>query len=148
MYTVGHSNRTIDEFLRLLRKYDIKIVVDVRRFPTSSKYPHFSLENLRKILKSEGIRYIWLGDKLGGYRSGGYLKYMKCNIFKRGLEELIRIIETCKVNLAIMCSEKFWFKCHRRFIANELVRRGYKVIHIVNSERTKVHKFKEYTMDQ
>ena len=148
VYTVGHSNRTINEFLKLLRKYDIRVIVDVRRFPTSSKYPYFSLKNLKGILESQDIKYIWLGSELGGYRDGGYLKYMESNIFKKGLKRLIQIIESHKENVAIMCSEKFWFKCHRRFIANELARKGYRIIHIVDYEKTSIHKLREYTKDR
>lgn len=71
VYTIGHSNRSMDEFVSILKEYDIRVVVDVRRFPTSRKYPWFSRDALEKRFKKEGLMYIWLGDLLGGYRKGG-----------------------------------------------------------------------------
>ncbi len=143
VYTIGHSNRSLDEFLNLLKHYGISIIVDVRRFPKSTKYPYFSKDNLVNSLSREGIKYIWLGDKLGGFRNGGYVNYMKHREFKEGLQLLIKIIES-NPNVGIMCCEKFWFKCHRKFIANELAKKGYIVIHIIDKDKVGVHKIKDY----
>ena len=71
IYTLGTSNRPLNEFLEILRKYQIETVVDVRHFPTSKLFPHFKKENLEKFLKESGIEYYHL-EKLGGYRKGGY----------------------------------------------------------------------------
>lgn len=68
IYTIGHSNRGIEELLSLLRAYRIKLLVDVRAFPVSRKYPHFSRENIQQDLSQAGIEYLWLGKELGGYR--------------------------------------------------------------------------------
>ena len=70
-FTIGHSNRSLDEMVGLLKKFGIEALVDVRRWPSSRKYPHFNREILEKRLRAEGIVYIWLGRELGGYRSGG-----------------------------------------------------------------------------
>jgi len=128
IYTVGHSNRSLEEFIALMRNHKIQVVADVRRFPRSRLNPQFNRENLEKALKAAGIGYIWLGNELGGYRSGGYEEYTKAHQFQEGLEKLE--FTAFHKRTAIMCAEKLWFRCHRRFIADELVRRGWKVLHI------------------
>ncbi len=143
VYTLGHSNRPLNEFINILLKYKISVVVDVRRFPTSKRYPYFSREPLEKVLSSLGIKYVWLGDLLGGFRSGGYESYMKTKGFRRGFEELIKIIKECNEGyVAILCRERLWFKCHRRFISNELIKCGIEVIHIIDQDRIYKHKIK------
>ncbi|OYT31035.1 MAG: hypothetical protein B6U94_04495 [Thermofilum sp. ex4484_79] len=141
IYTIGHSNRSLRELLKILKYYKIDVVVDVRRWPSSKKFPHFSREFLEKELQNSSIKYVWLGDLLGGYRTGGYEKYMKTNDFKKGITKLEKIVKDNTV--VIMCSEKLWFKCHRRFIANELVKRGYKILHIIEIDRLQIHKLRE-----
>lgn len=68
IYTIGHSNRTLEEFLGALQSHGIEQVVDVRRWPTSRKHPHFSREALDRSLRAAGIAYLWMGDSLGGHR--------------------------------------------------------------------------------
>ena len=147
-YTIGHSSRSLEEFIKLLREYSIGVVVDVRRFPTSSRFPHFSREVLERELAIRGLKYYWLGGKLGGFRKGGYLKYMRTKEFKEGIEELLAVIDGSLkegVDVAIMCSERLWFKCHRRFLADELVSRGVRVLHIIDSGKVYEHKRKPNT---
>jgi len=132
IFSIGHSNRTLEEFIRILKKYGIELVVDVRRFPTS-KWEWFKKEILQEALNSRSIRYEYLGDLLGGFQKGGYEKHMKTEEFKSGLGRVIALAKNLRV--AIMCSEKIVFKCHRRFITRALQRRGIQVIHIVDSER-------------
>ena len=139
IYTVGHSTRSLEGLVKLLKKHGIDLVVDVRRFPTSSKYPDFKREKLSKVLEEKGIQYVWLGELLGGYREGGYEAYMKTDGYKRGLEKLLRIIRGFK-RPAIMCSEKLWFRCHRRFISDSLVKLGFEVIHIIDEEHSYRHR--------
>ncbi len=136
VYTIGHSNRSLKEFLDLLDKYHIRVIIDVRRFPKSTRFPYYDKENLERILKDKGITYIWLGELLGGYRSGGYEKYMETKEYREGIRRLVEIIEETKDFVAIMCSERLWFKCHRRFIADTLVKLGYNVIHIIDRNKT------------
>lgn len=143
VYTLGHSNRSISEFIDLLLKYGICTVVDVRRFPTSRKFPHFNRESLENTLSNLGIKYIWLGDLLGGFRSGGYESYMKTKEFRKGFKKLVRIVKGCNQGyVAILCREWLWFKCHRRFISDELVKQGFDVIHIIDSKRTYKHRIR------
>jgi len=133
IYTVGHSTRSLEEFFSLLKKEGIEVLVDVRRFPTSKKFPHFSRDVLRKRCLEKGIKYIWLGDKLGGYRKGGYKEHMKKKEFLEGIKEIEKVSIGRKV--CIMCSEKIVFRCHRRFISAYLKMRGHTVVHIVDEKR-------------
>ncbi len=143
VYTIGHSNRSIDEFIRLIKYYNIKTVVDVRRFPSSKKYPHFEKNNLAQALQKENISYVWLGNELGGFRKGGYVSYTSTEEYMKGISELEKIINKISEGfVAIMCAEKFWFKCHRRFISNTLAHKGYTVLHILDFNKTYEHKLK------
>jgi len=140
IYTLGTSNRTLKEFLEILKEYKIDAVFDVRRWPTSKLFPHFNKENLEKFLKENGIDYFHI-EKLGGYRDGGYENYIKTDEFKKGLKELITISQfhNCEKvkfkNVAIICAEKFPWKCHRALISQELEKRNFKVIHIIEKNR-------------
>jgi len=138
IYTIGHGNRNIEEFIKILKYYDIELVVDVRRFPTSKKFPWFSINKLSEILMKENINYVWFGEELGGYRKEGYENYIKSEKFKEGINKIEELSKS-KI-LVIMCSEKLWFKCHRRFIANILVEKGYEVIHIFDEKKKQKHK--------
>ena len=132
IYTLGTSNRTQEEFLEILKFYKIQAVVDVRRWATSQRFPHFKKENLIKILPKNGISYYHLKD-LGGYRVENYENYMKTEAFKRALEKLIGISErklTC-----IICAEKFPWRCHRRFISKALENKGIEVLHIIEKNK-------------
>lgn len=127
LWTIGHSNHSLKNFLELLKEHEIQILVDVRRFPTS-KIEHFKREFMGKWLPSQGITYLWLGAELGGYRKGGYLNYMKTMNFKRGIKKLIAIASEKRT--CIMCMEISPKHCHRRFIASYLENKGIKVVHI------------------
>ncbi len=131
VYTIGHSNRTLNDFIKLLKSYSVEAVIDVRRFPKSTKYPHFNREVLSTALEIFGIRYYWLGRELGGFRKEGYEAYMRTSEYRAGIMKLLEITRLYSVT-AVMCSEKFWFRCHRRFIARTLREYGLRVIHIVD----------------
>ncbi len=137
IYTVGHSTRDLNEFIALLKKYGIRQLFDIRRFPTSKKYPHFRRETLQDALPAAGIEYHFLGDELGGYRTGGYEKYMQSDLFLKGIERLLataRDGEAC-----LMCAEMLYFRCHRRFVADYLMSHGIEVRHIVDEKRIIPH---------
>ncbi len=151
IFTIGHSNREIDEFLDLLSRNRIKSVVDVRRFPTS-KFSHFKGENLKVYLGESGIEYHWIGE-LGGYRrrimkdspnlaikSEGfrnYVDYMLTPEFGSAIGKLEGI--GIKNRTAVMCAERLYWRCHRRFISDYLTMKGWKVIHILD-DRNVEHK--------
>ncbi len=126
VYSLGTSRRSRPEFLDLLLNNSIEMVIDVRRFPTS-KFEHFKQDQLSKLLLEAGIGYSYLGDELGGYRSRGYQAFIDTEEFKRGLERLEKIAQQNKV--AIVCAERFPWRCHRRFISLELEKHGWKVVH-------------------
>ena len=125
--TVGHSNRPLEDFITLLREHETEAVVDVRRFPTS-KFEHFCKPNLEESLAKAGIRYYHVAE-LGGFRHG-YREYTETSEFGRGLNQLLKIASRFKT--AVMCAEKLFFRCHRRFIADRLVERGMTVLHVMN----------------
>lgn len=140
VFTLGTSTRSLEEFVSILRSRGIERVCDVRSFPTSRRYPHFSREPLEASLRQAGVDYIWLGRKLGGYRKGGYLAYTGTPEYIEGLEEL----ESCASGAptAVVCAEMLPWKCHRRFIAASLGDRGWRVVHVIDTERDWIPKEK------
>ena len=136
IWTVGTSNRSIEEFLHLLMAYKIEVIADVRRFPTS-RHRHFKQEVLKETLNRCGIEYNHIIE-LGGYRTGGYRQYMRTEDFEKGLLRLEQLATSRRV--AIMCAELLFFRCHRRFIADALTERGHTVIHIIDEQRSYEHK--------
>jgi len=155
VYTLGHSTRSFEEFLALLRGYEIEVLADVRAFPSSARYPHFSRGELERRLPKEGIEYHWLGEELGGYRREGlgerspnkgwasegfrnYADHMLSPEFERGIERLLELAR--RKWTAYMCAERFWWRCHRRLISDYLVAKGHKVIHIIAEAKATEHK--------
>ena len=133
IYSLGTSDRTLEQFLNLLRSLDVELVVDVRRFP-GSRFQHFKREELARLLDEEGFGYIYLGQELGGYRSGGYQSYLETEEFKRGLDRLEQLAQGRRV--VVVCAESLPWRCHRRFIGWELERNGWQVIHIIDEKRS------------
>ncbi|MEM3357056.1 MAG: DUF488 domain-containing protein [Candidatus Bathyarchaeia archaeon] len=129
IWTIGHSNRSKNAFLEMLKEHEIQVLVDIRSFPTS-KVEHFKRENLEKWLPENGIEYVWLGKELGGYRKGGYKRHMRTKLFKEGIKKLMEI--ATQKRTCIMCMETNPKYCHRRFIAAHLERKGVKVVHIIS----------------
>ncbi len=144
IYTIGHSNRTPAEFVRLLKKYGVEVLVDIRKVP-SSRFEHFKAKNLGRILENEGIEYIWMGE-LGGFRKKGlkdspniaikskgfrnYTDYMLSEEFEEAVNRLMKLAKERKT--AVMCAEKFFWQCHRVFLADYLFVKGFRVVHIIN----------------
>ena len=133
VYTLGTSTRTWEEFVALLKYLGVEVVVDVRRFPTS-RFEYFQKEELARLLPKEGIAYSHLGERLGGYRRGGYQAFLAREEFRRGLEEVEEIARERKT--AIVCAERLPWRCHRRFIGMELERQGWQVIHVIDERRS------------
>ncbi|MEM0049122.1 MAG: DUF488 domain-containing protein [Candidatus Bathyarchaeia archaeon] len=124
VYTIGCWGRTISEFIKILKENNITTVIDIRRFPRSSN-ADFSRENLERILEDHGIKYVFLGESLGGFVRGGYEKYMETEKFKEGLNTLIEIAG--REVVALMCKERNVKFCHRRFIIQRLEGLGINV---------------------
>lgn len=105
-------------------------MIDVRHYPMSRRNPQFNRDHLEAELPAYGISYVWEGETLGGFRTGGYQAYMATPAFAKGIARLEKLVD--QAPSAIMCAEIVWFRCHRRFIAREMAARGYRVTHIVN----------------
>lgn len=134
IYTAGTSTRSPEEFLALLERHGIRAVLDVRRFPSSRRFPHFNRAELFRRLADAGIEYCYLGEELGGFRNGGYKEYMATPAFTKGVGRLTRL--AADAPSAVMCSEFLPWKCHRRFIAAHLAAAGWQVVHILDERRT------------
>jgi len=145
IFTIGHSTRTFDEFLQTLSQYGIDMVVDIRRFPGSNKFPHFNREFLEKELPAHGISYVHFPE-LGGFRKEGYAIFSQTQEFKDGVKKFLSIIKG--KHAAMLCAEILWFRCHRRHVAEELVKLGHSVIHIYNKEKTQEHKLYEKEIEE
>lgn len=153
IWTIGHSTRTLREFLGLLADYRIEAIADVRRFPGSRRYPHFASDALAETLPAHGIAYQWM-PKLGGRRKvrpgstntawrnasfQGYADYTDTPEFAEGLAELLKLAATKRT--ALMCAEAVWWRCHRSLIADVLKLRGIEVIHILDATHSTVHPY-------
>lgn len=151
IWTVGHSTRTADDFLQLLKAYDIELVADVRRFPGSRRLPHFESHALAAQLMDAGIAYQWL-RALGGRRRSdpdsdnvgwrhpafrAYADHIATEGFADGLFELMLLAQGLRT--AIMCAEVLWWRCHRRLIADVLTSLGFTVVHIRDPGQSSVH---------
>jgi uncharacterized protein (DUF488 family) len=156
IYSIGHSNRTFEDFLALLEENEIEVLADIRTVPKSRTYPHFNTESLAKSLPIHKIEYVHIA-KLGGLRSKkkgapsrndawenasfrNYADYAETESFHEGLAELIAIAR--KQRTAYMCSEAVWWRCHRRIVTDYLLAAGWKVMHIMAP-----HTVKEATLD-
>jgi uncharacterized protein (DUF488 family) len=146
VYTIGHSNRTFDDFAALLASAGVREVVDVRRFPRSRANPQFNIETLSEELPARQILYTIIPE-LGGRRSGqdevppdvngywrnrsfhNYADYAMGGAFAEGLGQLLPLAE--ERPCAIMCSEAVWWRCHRRIIADYLLLAGKTVLHLM-----------------
>ena len=153
IWTIGHSTRTIEEFVGILRHYQIEILVDVRHFPGSRRLPHFNKGALHDALVAVGIRYEHLVE-LGGRRPvrsdshnvawrnasfRGYADYMETPAFDEALTRLLA--EAAGARTAIMCAEAPWWRCHRALIADALKARGVEVLHVMGEKDPIVHPY-------
>lgn len=138
IYTIGSSTRPPEEFVDILKTYSIELLIDIRRFPTS-RFEHFKKENLEPELLKARVGYLYLGKELGGYRSGGYQKYIQAEEFKNAL---IRVKELARrQTICLMCAERFPWKCHRRFVAAGLeADDDIQVVHIIERDKVWVPK--------
>jgi uncharacterized protein (DUF488 family) len=153
-WTVGHSTRTIDEFISLLKENEIKLLVDVRAWPGSKRYPQFNKDALAESLNAHGIRYEHFPE-LGGKRKSkadsrntawrnasfrGYADYMETEQFQKGIERLLDFAPDAGPT-AIMCAEAVWWRCHRSLIADYLKARGVEVLHILGANKVEPHPY-------
>lgn len=152
IHTIGHSTRSVEELIGLLRESGIRLLVDVRRYPGSRRHPQFGRDALAAALRAAGIEYVHEPD-LGGRReprpdspntawrnSGfrGYADYMATPPFRAALERLVARGE--EEPTAIMCAEAVPWRCHRSLIADALVARGVEVLNVVSKGSATPHR--------
>lgn len=152
LYTIGHSNRTIEQFIDLLTIYGIKQVIDIRTIPKSRFNPQFNQDSLEKSLKDAGISYFQM-EKLGGLRHSksdsvnlgwenlsfrGFADYMQTHEFLEAIEQLKNI--AVRKETAIMCAEALPWRCHRSLVADALTKQKWKVFHIMSKKTASLHK--------
>ena len=144
VYTLGHSTRSLDDLVHVLRAWGVQTLVDVRTVPRSRTNPQFNSDVLPAALGAEGIEYVGAAG-LGGLRGKkkgnpsrntawkndsfrNYADYAQTPAFARALDELLE--RASRSSCAIMCAEAVWWRCHRRIIADYLLERGVSVRHI------------------
>lgn len=149
-FTVGHSNRSLEEFVELLASAEIELLADVRKFPRSRANPQFNQETLAEALPRFGISYelmAVLGGRRGIARSvppdvnglwrnlsfHNYADYALSAEFDAGLRHLLE--RGRERRCAVMCSEAVWWRCHRRIVADYLIASGETVLHIMGPGR-------------
>lgn len=145
--------RSEEEFVRILRAHGVEVLVDVRTYSMSRRYPQFTREALDASLKEAGIEYKH-EPRLGGRRKPrpdshnsawrneqfrGYADHMETEEFKNGVRELLEL--SASVRVAVMCAEAVWWRCHRSLISDYLKAEGHEVIHILDEKKTEEHPF-------
>ncbi|GEL73228.1 DUF488 family protein [Myxococcus virescens] len=156
LYTVGHSTRTLDELIALLRPFGVSTVADIRTIPRSRHNPQFEREALRSALRRHHLRYVHL-PALGGLRHArgdspnagwrnasfrGYADYMLTGEFESGLAELRELV--VEGTVALMCAEAVPWRCHRSLVADALTVRGAQVEHITSRTRSTPHRMTDF----
>lgn len=153
VWTIGHSTRSIDEFIAVLKHHHIEAIADVRRFPGSRRLPQFGSEALQASLANEGMGYVLIAE-LGGRRRPapdtvntawrnpsfrGYADHVASDEFSVGLECLCALASRRKT--AMMCAEVLWWRCHRSLIADVLMVGGIQVMHIQDENKITAHPY-------
>ena len=154
--TIGHSTRSLDELIALLRAHGVLQLADIRTVPRSRRHPQFAIDALSATLPAAGIAYRHFAS-LGGLRKPrpgstntawqhagfrGYADYMGTPEFEQGLATLIHWSEAAQT--AIMCAEAVWWRCHRRLVADALLARGIEVRHIISAAEPRPHSLTEF----
>lgn len=153
IYTIGHSTRSIEEFISILKSLKIELLADIRTYPGSKRYPHFNKENLEQTLSVEKIIYQHMA-RLGGRRKPlkdskntawkndsfrGYADYMETKEFQGAINQLEE--PAGKYKTAYMCSEAVWWRCHRSLVSDYLKWKGWNVLHIMAENRSEKHPY-------
>jgi uncharacterized protein (DUF488 family) len=152
IFTIGHSTRTLEELVTLLRAHGVRRVIDIRTVPRSRRNPQYNCETLAPALRSRKIGYVHLKD-LGGLRHAkpnsrnlgwhnasfrGFADYMQTAGFEAALKRAIKLAETKPS--ALMCAEAVPWRCHRSLVADALLARKISVEHIMSVSRANHHK--------
>jgi uncharacterized protein (DUF488 family) len=153
VWTVGHSTRCAEEFGQILLAHGIQVLVDVRSFPGSRRYPQFNRAALAESLKEIGIEYRH-EPRLGGRRKPrpdsrntawknasfrAYADHMESEEFRKGVKDLLEL--AANKSTAVMCAESLWWRCHRSLISDYVKAEGHTVIHILDQKKTEEHPY-------
>src|SRR2546427_3888924 len=153
VWTIGHSTRPIGEFVAALNSFRIEMLVDVREFRGSRRYPQFGQAKLSASLADLSIGYTHL-PALGGRRTArpdslnvawrnegfrGYADYMETEEFRQAVDRLLELGGSHRT--AIMCAEAVWWRCHRGLISDQLKANGVEVVHIIDEKNSQLHPF-------
>jgi len=153
VFTIGHSTHALEEFVDLLRRNGIRLLVDVRTLPGSRAAPQFNSDALSDFLERSGIEYFWMPE-LGGLRKPrkdskntcwrnasfrGFADYMETPEFDSGIGRLLKL--AARKTVAIMCAEALYWRCHRSMIADYLRAGGVEVFHIMPDGRLVEHEY-------
>lgn len=156
IYTMGHSNRSIEDFLEILKEYKITKVADVRSVPKSRHNPQYNQDEIKQTLRKNGVKYEYFKG-LGGFRPlakndinagwenksfKGYADYMQTDEFLENLDKLIQAAK--KDTIVVMCAEVLPWRCHRSLIGDALTVRGYCVEDIISLKSCKVHELTSF----
>ena len=156
VFTIGHSTRTIQEFIRLLKAHDVQRVVDVRTIPRSRHNPQFNRDQLSPALHRARLHYRHMAG-LGGLRRArrdstntgwrnasfrGYADYMQTSTFRESLDQCIELAKQKRV--VLMCAEEVPWRCHRSLIADALLVRGIEASEITSGVRTRPHSLTQW----
>jgi uncharacterized protein (DUF488 family) len=153
VWTVGHSTRSGEEFTQILLAHGVQVLVDVRSFPGSRRYPQFNRAALAESLQQAGIEYRH-EPRLGGRRTPrkdshnttwknasfrAYADHMESDEFRKGAKDLLELAANART--AVICAESLWWRCHRSLIADYLKAEGHTVIHILDQNKSEEHPF-------
>ena len=157
IFTIGHSTHPIERFLELLGQHEIALIVDVRSFPSSRRWPQFNQAELSESLQRANVQYHWM-KHLGGRRHSkredsphtawthpafrAYADYAETTDFADGLIELMGFARA--VRTAYMCSEGLWWRCHRRIISDYLTIHEWRVEHIMPDGKLRPHELASF----
>jgi uncharacterized protein (DUF488 family) len=153
IWTIGHSTHTFEDYLNILKSFDIKVVADIRNFPGSKRFPQFNKDALEIALPANQLTYVHL-KSLGGRRKAqinskntgwrlpafrGYADYMETEDFQQAILELESYARDSHV--VYMCAEAVWWSCHRALVSDYLKHRGWQVLHIMAKGKTVEHPY-------
>jgi uncharacterized protein (DUF488 family) len=151
VYAIGHSTRTIDEFIEILRAHSISMLADIRTIPKSRHNPQFNEDELTRSLEDKGITYMHFKE-LGGLRKAkkdsvntdwqnasfrGFADYMQTREFASAIRRLMQLAKQGRV--AVMCAEGNPFRCHRSLVADALTVRKVRVLHVTSKTSVREH---------
>lgn len=163
VYTLGYGGRELDEFIGLIKSLGITMIIDVRRWNRSMRNPAFTGDSLKRHLEKIGVRYTWLPE-LGGYRrfgvdvddhgvaycfeSPGFRAYANYIIYNSAVKHYLNelVSHASREIVALLCAERYPWRCHRKILADYLVARGFRVLHVIDEKQIIEHKLSKCAM--